>query len=436
MQGGHRNRQLLDGWFFPLLFGRLFVARDRSEVSAIRVSHITAFVLTLDQDPSSRDQECAHRPQKKRHLRRYLSVDRQTLLSNRKANENAPVLRLETELGLEGMALEAEISGPSRLVYRPESPRPHGVEIWVETDSPVRLSGPQCAPNPQLARSSSLQRLLDSPLLPKVRDQLLAKLEKHPQDETALRRLGDVLRQLGDRKAAAEVYSQICRLFPGDATAQRLAHQLRGQSAPPPKTAWPVGFSTRSNFLEPAQLAELQEYTLAHADRFDPTRVLHEGVPQLREQVRKSSSFWEIEPLTTWFNPLLRKELPQIQRELGFEPLPLQLGGCKISRYGDGAFFAPHIDRGPGARTRVFGFIFYFWFPPQRFEGGGLAIYDWHPDTRSRADTCTNLLPNYNELIIIPADCWHEVLPVKSKEKSWEAARFTLNGWISLAEEP
>ncbi|CAN0446678.1 unnamed protein product, partial [Phaeothamnion confervicola] len=68
----------------------------------------------------------------------FLSVDRQTLLSNREDGRSDPILRIESEHGFEQLAHEAEISGPSRLVYRPGAPRPQGVEIWLETESPVR----------------------------------------------------------------------------------------------------------------------------------------------------------------------------------------------------------------------------------------------------------------------------------------------------------
>ncbi|CAN0446658.1 unnamed protein product, partial [Phaeothamnion confervicola] len=155
-------------------------------------------------------------------------------------------------------------------------------------------------------------------MLTAAREQLQRKLERSPDNETLLRRLADVLRQLGDREEAARLYNRLGELFPGDEASLRLARQLGGSPAPAPKAAWPVGFWTQSNFLDPPSLQALQEFTLAHAEGFDSSKVLHDGVPQLREDIRKSSSLWDIEPISAWFNPLLSNLLPRIQRELGF----------------------------------------------------------------------------------------------------------------------
>ena len=84
---------------------------------------------------------------------------------------------------------------------------------------------------------------------------------------------------------------------------------------------------------------------------------------------------------------------------------------------------------GPAA-TRRMGFLLYFDFPPRRFTGGELLLYDLDPDTLWPVPRFTNLPPETNSLVVLPANCWHEVLPVRCPGDDWTAGRFTYSGWI------
>ena len=39
--------------------------------------------------------------------------------------------------------MEVEIQGPSKMVYRPDKPRPCGAKLWIETDSQVVMLDPR-----------------------------------------------------------------------------------------------------------------------------------------------------------------------------------------------------------------------------------------------------------------------------------------------------
>ena len=45
------------------------------------------------------------------------------------------------ENGVVRYCMEVEIDGPSRMVYRPNKPRPCGAKLWIETDASVTLIG-------------------------------------------------------------------------------------------------------------------------------------------------------------------------------------------------------------------------------------------------------------------------------------------------------
>lgn len=115
---------------------------------------------------------------------------------------------------------------------------------------------------------------------------------------------------------------------------------------------------------------------------------------------------------------------------MGIAPFRYSLRDLRLDRYGDGDFFSAHADRVAGAPERVVAFIYYFYFPPKRFEGGELMIYDWNMEEGGPASTGTAIAPDLNQLVILPAHSWHEVLPVRCVSHEWEAARFTLHGWI------
>jgi hypothetical protein len=37
--------------------------------------------------------------------------------------------------------MEVTINGPSRMVYRPDKPRPCGAKLWIETEAELELIG-------------------------------------------------------------------------------------------------------------------------------------------------------------------------------------------------------------------------------------------------------------------------------------------------------
>ena len=69
-----------------------------------------------------------------------IHINRNIIQRNAKRGETNPVCRVEKD-GVVRYCMEIDIKGPSRMVYRPDNPRPCGAKLWIETDSEVELIG-------------------------------------------------------------------------------------------------------------------------------------------------------------------------------------------------------------------------------------------------------------------------------------------------------
>jgi hypothetical protein len=69
-----------------------------------------------------------------------IHVRRDNITANRKHGANKPVISVK--FGDENHCGSAcDITGPSRVVYRPEKPLKCGAVLWIETTEPVYLDG-------------------------------------------------------------------------------------------------------------------------------------------------------------------------------------------------------------------------------------------------------------------------------------------------------
>jgi hypothetical protein len=340
---------------------------------------------------------------------------------------------------------DAQILGPSRVVYRRGSDRPGRPEVWLETDAEVRTiesgpgsgdrepagdgaaaDGPAARPRP----SPLLSRVMQTDLLDVAIERLRREAESGTISPDRRKRLGDLLRQRGDLAAAAQTYETLLVETPGDPTVERLLAILKSQALPQAPVTWPEPFVLLQDFLPEFRLDEMRAFAHAHRDRFAETPVLLEGRNVVSRTARWCTSIFDTAPLDAWFVPMVQAALPQSLKRLDLGAQALTVRDCKIVQYGDGGFFGPHRDRGPGADTRVLGFVYYFYFPPKRFTGGGLAIYDSDVRGRGVSATSTTIIPEQNQLLLLTSDCWHEVLPVRCPPDQWDAGRFTFSGWI------
>jgi hypothetical protein len=364
-------------------------------------------------------------PREKTHI----SVDRAILKQDRRDGTRSPALRLQRGADVQ-MTIEADVLGPSRVTYRPDAP-PGGPQVWIETEAEVRPDAASVgapverrpAPRPQ----PLLSRVMQSTLLERAVAEVAARVGREPARADLVRRLGDLQRQSGDLAAALATYQRLLELVPSDATAGRIVAILEGRALAP--AVWPEPVVLEQAFLPPDVLDQLLALTRAQRDTFAPTPV-GGTANHYDPSKRYCTNTWTIEPVASRILPLIQNRLHLVLPRLGVPAQPLEIRDCKITCYGNGGFFGPHVDRGPGVEDRVLGFVLHFHFPPKRFRGGGLAVYDRDLRTGGPAISATTIVAHQNQLVLLGSDCWHEVLPVECAPDEWDAGRFTFNGWI------
>jgi len=71
---------------------------------------------------------------------KIIHINRNIIQANAKHGKQDPVCRVEDK-GQVTYCMEVVINGPSRMVYRPDHPRPCGAKLWIETEAPLVLIG-------------------------------------------------------------------------------------------------------------------------------------------------------------------------------------------------------------------------------------------------------------------------------------------------------
>ena len=71
---------------------------------------------------------------------KIIHINRNIIQQNAKHGREEPVVRVE-ENGKVTYCMEVIIKGPSRMIYRPDKPRPCGAKLWIETDAECELVG-------------------------------------------------------------------------------------------------------------------------------------------------------------------------------------------------------------------------------------------------------------------------------------------------------
>ena len=69
-------------------------------------------------------------------MKTIIHVNQHVIKSNRKNNENNPVLTVKTYKD-NRYAHEVEIKGESKVIYSPDKPLSCGAHVWIETEAEV-----------------------------------------------------------------------------------------------------------------------------------------------------------------------------------------------------------------------------------------------------------------------------------------------------------
>jgi hypothetical protein len=69
-----------------------------------------------------------------------IHINRNIIQRNAKRDEKKPVVRVEQGRNVT-YCMEVDIKGTSKMVYRPDAPRPCGAKLWIETEAEVEMIG-------------------------------------------------------------------------------------------------------------------------------------------------------------------------------------------------------------------------------------------------------------------------------------------------------
>ena len=270
-------------------------------------------------------------------------------------------------------------------------------------------------------------------LLHRAESVLRQRLAAHPHDAKALLRLGDVLRQKGELPAALEKYRHLLALNPDHASAAWLVSMLSGgrvRSAAP-AALQPVPFVRLTEFLTPAQQAQLFIHIMAGRKRFRPARV---GEKTLDRRTRAGlvTDGQTLRVVRSWFGPKLCSVLRHVLARLRMEGLHRFRTEMDVTVYLGGGFYKVHRDNeGKRRRPRKLSYVYYLHREPRRSAGGDLLLYDTNVQAGGGpSGVFSRIEPLGNSLVFFPSDAFHEVTPVASATQDFGDARFTVNGWI------
>lgn len=185
------------------------------------------------------------------------------------------------------------------------------------------------------------------------------------------------------------------------------------------------------NFLGTEIAGNMLRYTVERHDEFKPAAVNN---PEFRAQTldRESRNCLRREgvgPFTTTLKGAIGAILHDAIAALHILGQPGKDLEFETCAYGDGAFFAPHIDISVAAPRRVLSSVYYFYGEPRGFEGGLLQFFGW-PIAAARAETTkVEIVPHHDSLVVFPSMLRHQVTSVVCPSGMWRDYRFSVNCW-------
>lgn len=132
----------------------------------------------------------------------------------------------------------------------------------------------------------------------------------------------------------------------------------------------------------------------------------------------------------------VRAVMPQVLPALRVRPITVGVVEAQVTASVDGSFFGVHTDADhEKVPKRHLTYVYYFNRQPKAFEGGELRVYDdiVRNNKLARAETFNAIEPRHNRAVFFWSRVMHEVMPVHVASRTFEDARFTVNGWVNSA---
>jgi SM-20-related protein len=176
-------------------------------------------------------------------------------------------------------------------------------------------------------------------------------------------------------------------------------------------------------------VARLFDYAGAQQSRMKPAEVHGDHGDELDLSGRIALALNDLGPLREELEGYARGWIPSVRDALGVAPFQIEELDFTIVAYGDGAFYAQHIDTHTGAAAggevpRQLTFVCYFHRKPKGFTGGALRLFDLFGRESIDVEPEPGLMTAFSS--------WtpHEVMPVSCPSGAFEDYRFALNVWV------
>ena len=185
------------------------------------------------------------------------------------------------------------------------------------------------------------------------------------------------------------------------------------------------------DFLGAEISREMLRYAVERHEEFKPAAVNN---PEVRVQTldRESRNCLRREgvgPFTTTLKDAIGAILLDAMAALHILGRPGKDLEFETCAYGDGAFFAPHVDISVAAPRRVLSSVYYFFGEPRGFQGGLLQLFGWPVGAAPSKTTGIEIVPQRDSLVIFPSMLRHEVTSVVCPSGQWRDYRFSINCW-------
>lgn len=215
------------------------------------------------------------------------------------------------------------------------------------------------------------------------------------------------------------------------AAARRLGRSIeQTSSTAQPIADWsrPASVLAIEEFLAPGEMSALRDFVLARQRDFKAGTLVSgdQSEVYVDRSVRVVDYLSDLGPFRKLFEDRIDRYLPFVYARLGLPPVERHWFEFQMTAIPNGGFFRRHDDNShPVNRTRLLTLVFYFFCSPSPPRGGELRFSppgEWSGPVEFQ--------PLANRMLFFDSSIPHEVVPVRSPSDRFEAARFTVNGWV------
>jgi SM-20-related protein len=188
-------------------------------------------------------------------------------------------------------------------------------------------------------------------------------------------------------------------------------------------------------FLAPAELDALVQYTLDQESAFEISEVIAPGATKgvIDYESRRSRVLMDLGKHEAVLVNKIQSCWPRVLEKLEHDPFVASRVEAQITASNDDDYFHCHSDNGQEESAhREITFVYFFHREPKQFSGGELRIYDSRlvNGDSTATENYHVVVPQQNQIVFFASFLAHEITPVKCPSHAFADSRFTVNGWF------